>query len=267
MGPIPALGALGNGLSSTVAEFAGLAYLLVVARKTGLGRQLRDNRRAERPRISGQIASLNVPAMTSMSLDYVANIVWVALIGALGMTFLAANRIAFYFVIAYVTVVLGFSTAAQILIGRVMGDGDFLAVRQYRRWALVLMVAVISLLSLPALVAPRAIVELFTGFSEVVSPAAGALKLIALAAPVMAWCFSGVAQLRALGHTKLDMYANVGATWLVQLPLAWWLGIEMQWHLNGIYAAFLAYWCCRAVVTELMIDAMASRPSVQVQST
>lgn len=253
LGPIPALGAIGNGMGSTLAIGVEVICLIWVAFRQHIYQQLWPASLSVKWSEIVDTVRLSWPAMLSAALDYAANLIFFMMIGALGTVYLAAGRLAFNLDMIMFIITTSLAVGCQILVGRAWGAEDIGIAQRYRQRNQELMIVILGLLSLPLLIWPEAIMSLFTSFAEVKGASAGAVRIIGLAMPFMAWSYNNVAVLRALGRTKWDMYANVLPVWLVQLPVGW-LGFMAGWGINGVYFGFAAYWISRALMTHLMVS-------------
>lgn len=250
-GLIPALGALGNGIGSTLAALVGLIFFVLVANRQSMFRRIRLRSFARDQEELATIIKLVWPAMTSAALDYFANLIFFILIGALGIAHLAGGRIAFNVIIVFFMFTFSLAAGCQIMVGRSWGAKDLNVAQRYRRRNQELMLGILTLLGLPLLIWPQAIISIFTPFEEVKEVTVGAIRVIALSVPLMALTYNNVGVIRGLGKTKWDMYANVLPVWLLQLPIGWFLGVYLGWNLTGIYLGFLAYWIGRGFLARV----------------
>lgn len=252
-GPFPELGAIGNGLATTVSWLVAVGCLLVAARRFGLVALLRRPPLDEPVDFPTSVPRLGWPAIVSMALDYSSVAIFFAILGGIGEATLAGGRIAFEVLLLLFSVGGAFAAGGRILIGRSVGAGQIGQARTlWRTSQVVLLLPAVALgTALAVLAAPVA--RLFTSFPGVVDAAAGALPLVALCLPLMAWTLGNVSALRALGHTRWDMYGNLVAGIVVQLPLAWMLVHLADLGIVGAYLGVVGYWLARAGLTELLV--------------
>ncbi|GIH08211.1 MATE family efflux transporter [Rhizocola hellebori] len=257
-GPFPRLGAAGNGLATTLSWAVGVGCLLVATRHFGLLQLLRTPASRIPIDFVTSIPKLGWPAIVSTGLDYLSVAIFFAIIGGLGAISLAGGRIAFEVMIFLFGVASAFAAAARILIGRAVGAQQVGEAKVFWRKGQLTLLVPAAILTAFIAVFPSLVARVFTGFPETVDAAADALLLVALALPLMAWTLGNVSVLRALGHTNLDMYANLAAALLIQLPVSWLLAEVGGLGLGGAFLGVLGYWLVRAAITELL-----SRRSMQ----
>ncbi|MBM2614787.1 MATE family efflux transporter [Actinoplanes sp. LDG1-06] len=250
-GPFPEMGAVGNGLSTTVATAAGLVFLIVAAARF---EPFREIRRAE-PAEAGfetSVHKLSWPAMVSTAADYGALALFFVVVGLAGTAALAGGRIGAELHVLVFAALTAFAAATRILTGRAVGAGDLEAARRHWRAGRRTILAGVVPLAVLFLAAPNALASVFTSSRETVDAAGSAIVVVAFTLPLMAWCLGSTSLLKALGRTGWDMWANLAAAWLVQLPVAWVLAVPLDLGLEGAFAGLVAYWLARAVASEVL---------------
>ncbi|MGX9891042.1 MATE family efflux transporter [Streptomyces sp. NPDC002276] len=250
VGPLPALGAAGNGLGVTLSLLCAGVLQVVLLRRAGLWDWLGTWRGTplDRQAVRGSW-ELAWPAMVSMGVDYLASFAFFAAIGLLSLTELAASRVVFQLVLLVFMLSNAFSSAAGVLMSRAAGGGCPDAVRVHWRANRLLVTGALTVAAGALAVAVRPVLRLFTDDPAVVAAAVGATLVVAASLPLVAVTVSNTAALRALRNTRADMVANTVASWAVQLPLAW-LAVRGGWGLTGAFGGVLGYWVVRAGVTE-----------------
>jgi putative MATE family efflux protein len=251
-GPFPRLGAVGNGLATTLSWLVGAGCLLIAARRFGLIRLLRSGGAGKPADFVTSIPRLAWPAVVSSGLDYASVAIFFAIVGGLGTSALAGSRVAFEIILFLFGLGMSFAVAGRILIGRAAGADDIRDVTGSWRASQLVLLAGAAPIAVALAVFPGPAARIFTSFPAVVTAAATAMPLVAVCVPLMAWTLANTAALRALGHTRTEMYANLIAALAVQLPLAWVLIDPSHLGITGAYLAVTAYWATRAVLTELL---------------
>jgi putative MATE family efflux protein len=249
-GPLPALGVVGNGLATTVSWAMGTAWLAVSARSGPLARTASTDAVPDVD-FDTSVPRLAWPAIVSTAVDYISLALFFAIIGRGGESALAAGRIGSELDTLSFGVLVAFAAAVRILVGRAIGAGDIDGCAQLwrvgRRTLLVAVLPVAALLVLD----PTGVLALFTSYRPVVDAGTRAVLLVGLGLPAMAWCIGSTSMLKALGQTRSDMYANLGAVWLVQLPVAA-LAAHAKLGVTGAFFGLLGYWLARASVSAAL---------------
>jgi putative MATE family efflux protein len=251
-GPLPRLGASGNGLATTISWLLGIGCLLVAARRFRLAELLRRPGPGGTVGFETSVHRLSWPAIVSMGLDYASNALFFAIIGGLGEATLGGGRIAFQMMVLLYGVGTAFSSAARILIGRAAGAGRARDLPLLWRSTRLVLLPPAAVLTVALVAAPRPAALLFTSFPAVVTAAARAMPLIGVSVLLIAWTLGNVSVLRALGQTRWDMYGNLVAALCVQLPLSWLLARVAGFGVTGAFLGVVGYWLARAALTEVL---------------
>ncbi|RWR21295.1 hypothetical protein D8Y24_09115 [Agrococcus lahaulensis] len=110
------------------------------------------------------------------------------------------------------------------------------------------------------LIAPSRVFELFVNEEPTVD-ILRAIALVGATAPIIWVSAVTAAYLRAWRESNKVLISSFVATWLVQVPVAWFLAIEMQLGLLGAFIAYLGYHACRAFVQIVAIVCIRRRSS------
>jgi multidrug resistance protein, MATE family len=252
VGPLPRLGATGNGLATTLAWLVGLVWLLFAARRWGLARSLEGASPEAPVDFPTSVPKLAWPSIVSSGLDYASMAIFFAIMGGIGQAALAGGRIAFELTVLAFGIGGSFAAASRILIGRALGGSDRADTRSFWRTGQYTLLVPAALAGLLLVVLPRWGALPFTSFPPVLDAAAKAMPLVGVCLPLMAWTLGNVSLIRALGHTKWDMYANLAAAVAVQLPVGWLCADPAGLGLTGAFLGVASYWATRAVFTEFV---------------
>jgi putative MATE family efflux protein len=261
-GPLPRLGAAGNGLATTLAWCTGVGFMLVAARQFRLRERLGGPGPDRAPDFVTSIPRLAWPSIVSAGLDYASMVVFFAILGTLGVAALSGGRVAFQVMLLLFGVGSAFAAAGRILIGRALGADERGQPRLLWRSTQYLLLAPAIVLGAVLVAIPVTVAGLFTSFAPVATAAGQAIPLIGLCAPLMAWTLGGSSMLRALGMTSWDMYTNLASALLVQLPVGWFLADFAHLGVPGAYGGVLCYWVVRAVATEALARLAARNAAI-----
>lgn len=245
-GPFPRLGATGDGLATSVAWLIGLVVLLAFARARRLGERLsRPNESTSPIDFETSVPRLSWPAMVSSGVDYTSTAVFFGILGETGAGALAGGRIAFHVLVLIYGLTAAFGAAARILVGRAVGAGRVDDVRTTWHAGRRILVGAGVAVGAALILLRHAIALIFTGDAGVRDQIAHALVVVGPIIPVLAWTLANLAVVRAFGRTRLDMYGNLIAAAVVQLPIAWALSQRTGLGTVGAFAGMAAYWIVR----------------------
>lgn len=232
---LPQMGVLGVALASVFSRCcACVALWVLLDYRTKLRLRARDFLAISRQRV-GRILHIGLPAAGEHLSYWVALMVVTAFIARLGSEALAiqsytlqVQRLVMVFSIA-----LGLGT--EILIGHMIGAGDF--ERAYRELLKSLRLGfafATGAIIVVALAAP-AILRVFTPTAEIIAGGALLLRLSVLLEPGRVFNIIVINSLRATGDARFPVQIGVVVMWFGWVPLAWLLGLKLGYGLVGIW--------------------------------
>jgi MATE family multidrug resistance protein len=231
---LPAMGVRGSALSTCVARIYMAAVLIFAAWKNEAGRG--HPLFARWPGIVfsriRSLLRLGVPAAGQIVMEVGAFGAATVMAAKLTPVALAAHQIALNCAAFSYMVPLGTSAAAAVAVGHAVGAGDGPRARRAGWLALVIGVSFMACAAVFFLIAPHAVLMVYTNQKNVVETG---VPLLALAAAFQ--IFDGIqtistGALRGLGETRVPMLANFAGYWIFGLPLGYVLCFR---HNEGIF--------------------------------
>lgn len=236
-GPFPELGLPGAAVATTTGRGIGVAYQVYqLARRRGrLTPHLTDF--VPRWRV---IRNLLKVASGGISQNLVATTSWIFLVrimtrwgaDALGGYVLAIRIVVFALLPAW-----GLSNAAATLVGQNLGA------RQPQRaedsvWRTGLFNMIfLGAVSLLFFLRSEWVVGLFSPPEAVAVYAAECLRVLAYGYVFYAWEMVMVQAFNGAGDTATPTWINLGCFWFFQIPLAWYLSVNLDWGPPGVFWA------------------------------
>ncbi len=256
LGPLPAFGAFGDGLASSIGVTLLIPWLIPRIRTLSRPSKLPEGETLER--FTGW-RRLTLPAVGSAALDYAGNIAFTALIALGGTAGLAGARIATATHLLAFVLVASLSSAALYILGQGHDRDPAYAIRN-RRAIRVRFVGLSGGLGIVigALAWPIAFISSPDG--DVRTVATALILLVAAVCPMIGWTYANVSILRAIERTKSDFLSNVIAVWAAQVPLAL-IGL-LALGAPGAFGGLIAYWICRGAITQLQVSRAAQTAAV-----
>jgi MATE family multidrug resistance protein len=256
----PAMGVEGAGWATCISRIYMAGTLLCAilyydrAHHTGLraASMLPDLARLRR------LLALGLPASMHMTLEVGVFAAATTLVARLGAVVLAAHQVALHTATVTFMVPLGISAAAAVRVGHALGRKDPDGAAGAGWTAIALGAGFMSLSAVGFLMAPRAILSLYTPDAEVLE---AGVPLLVIAAFFQ--IFDGIqgvtiGALRGTGDTRTPMWSHLVADWLIGLPVGYylcfhlgsgaaglWIGLSLAMILAGI--ALLLAWRRRAL--------------------
>jgi putative MATE family efflux protein len=149
----------------------------------------------------------------------------------------------------------------QIIVGHMVGARQMQQAYQRCLRSLKIALAISIVVSLIFTLAAPHLFALFTENAEIIQLASIVMALTMLLEPGRCFNLVIINSLKAAGDTKFPVIMGVISMWGISVPLAWYLGIYMDYGLIGIYIAFIVdewlrglimFWRWRSRVWEQM---------------
>jgi MATE family, multidrug efflux pump len=245
----PQLGLVGSAVATLVARIYMVALLLGAVvfydarRRTGL---LHSPRAIERKRV-WRLVHLGFPAASTVALEVGVFAAATALAGKLTPVAAASHQIALNIAAVAFMVPLGLASAGAVRVGHAIGASDLRRAAAAGWTAILLAVAFMVATALAFVVAPRALIGLFTSDERVL--ALGSALLFVAAVFQLFDGVQGVTTgvLRGVGDTRTPMVTNLAAHWLFGLPVGYslcfvfdvgviglWIGLSIGLIIAGV---------------------------------
>lgn len=247
LGPIPALGILGSGIASVLAETIALAAAYLYWRRALAMRRFRL-----RSVVTGKGVWQQFLQGLPLGISYLAEAGAVAMatfiLGWFGAGALAANQIVNSIGATLYMLPLGMATAVAIRIAQADGSGQPERLRPIGMatfgfvalWMLATMVALIF--------AGRSIAEWLSTDAPVVALASSMFVVVALMQVADGLQSTGLGALRGLNDTKWPSAVSIVSYWLLALPLGYFLAFHTSVGPLGVWIGFATGLSVSAVV-------------------
>jgi MATE family multidrug resistance protein len=235
----PRMEAVGAGLASCIATFAGSGLYLIMglrgARANGFARCMPDR--------AVFVSLLKRAGPNSIQqLFYAAGVTalfWI--VGRVGTVEMAAANIIITMYLFGVMPSMGLGIAAASLVGQALGRRN---PEDAYRWGwdvTILTVGLMTVVALPMVIFPAAMLRLFTTSEEVIAAGTWALALAWLGMPIQSVGLVLMQALMGAGANTRVMCVSVCCQWGVLLPGAWMAGPVWGFGLTGIWLVQLFY--------------------------
>jgi multidrug resistance protein, MATE family len=231
LGPLPALGAAGAAIATTICTFAQLAMLLpAIARRhrDGGGEPIEAS-------LLRQVLLLGLPIGFHMLAEAGVFATAGILAAGFGEAASAAHQAALSWGSLTFCVAVGVGSAAATRVGWAIGAKDSIGARRAGATAFLTATGFMGLTSLGFVLAPALFAGVMTDVPAVL-PIARSLMFIVAAFQISDGLQAvGAGALRGAGDTRFTFYANVIGHWGVGLPVAWAFGVSMGLGVQGVW--------------------------------
>lgn len=199
-----------------------------------------------------ELYKLSYPIMFSMFVDYIGNFVMFYMISYyLGKESMAAGRLSFTLLLLAFAIITSFSSGFMILGGRALGKNNISIFKKYYVCNKNMLFCFAIILSLLIIIIPNYLINYLTAFKVIKQESNTPIFLVAIICPFIAISYSNASCLRLMEKVKEDMYSNMFALWIVQLPLAYYWGVYKKSGLIGFFLALLVYEIIYSLTTHI----------------
>jgi putative MATE family efflux protein len=244
----PALGTLGAGIGTAIANYVGLGVYLFLAwklaRSSGFlaGLPSRETLKT--------ILRISVPVSVQQLFFAAGMTVFFWIVGQMGTRELAANNVLVNLLLVCILPGIGFGLAAASLVGQSLGREEKDKAKEWGWVVCKLATVCIGLVSLPAIFFPNPFLEIFIHDPETVAVARLPLRVVACG---IALDTVGLVLFNALmgaGYTRIPMILSIVMQWVCFLPIAYLMG--PVWNL-GLASIWIGQMCYRGVQALILM--------------
>ena len=247
IGPFPALGIEGAAIATGLGQCLTLAAYLVFYAAGALPLRIRLRGLTSVGFLARRMYLVGVPATLSLALASLLITALNGILSAFSQTYVLILG-AYYKLQSFLYLTAnGVVQGIRPLMGYNYGAGEYARVRRIFRTSLLLIAAVMLLGTLLCLVAPGALISLFTDNAETIRLGAGALRIISLGFVVSSLSVTASGALEGLGKGMESLVISLCRYTVLILPLAW--VFSRFWGADGVWHAF---W-----VTEVLTAALS----------
>jgi putative MATE family efflux protein len=235
LGPFPELGVTGAAVATTIGRGLGVVFQLGILLK-GIGRIKIERKHFNIDfKVIGNLLRISGGGVLQYLIATASWIGLVRIIAIFGSTVIAGYTIAIRIISFTFLPSWGIANAASTLVGQNLG-----AKNPERAEKAVWKIAFINLIflagiSLFLILFPKFLVQFFTDELEIISYAKNCLFYIAVCYPFLAYGLVVVQAFNGAGDTYTPTLINLFCYWLFQIPLAYFLAVQLDLQANGVF--------------------------------
>ncbi len=236
----PKMGVVGAALSTVISRFvACVAIGYMVRRQLKLRLRIRMVIDFCTDALK-RILRIGVPAAGENLCWHMSFMVITYFVGQMGVTSLATFSYAMQLSMIMMMLGISIGIGTEIMIGHMVGAGEFdAAYRQLLRSLRVGLIVTIATTCCVVLAAPW-LFGMFTDNPAIIAGGAMLLRVSLLLEPGRTFNLVVINSLRATGDARFPVLMGACSMWGVAVPLAWFLGLHLEWGLIGVWIAFTA---------------------------
>jgi putative MATE family efflux protein len=236
-GPFPAMGVEGAAIATNIGRGVGVLVQLWILFRGGkhiriAAAHLRWN--------TGVMLNILKTSLGGIGQMVVAMTAWVfimRILADIGSEAVAASTTVIRLMMFTLMPAWGLSNAAATLVGQNLG-----ANQPDRAESSVWLIGVYNMIFLIAVsfvyyFCNEAMMRIFTDDPEVIRIGAEWLRILSYAYFIYGWWMVSVQAFNGAGDTTTPTWINVIFFWIIQIPLSWYLAIQLDWSHTGVFWA------------------------------
>jgi putative MATE family efflux protein len=239
LGPFPKLGVTGAAVSTTIGRSIGILYQFYVLRKGSAHLEVLRKHVRFAGRVMLNILRLAGTGAFQFAVATASWVLMVRMVQSFGSAATAGYTIAIRIVIFSIMPSWGLGGAAATLVGQNLGAKQPDRAEQSVWRSAFLNMIFLGGVSLVFLMLAPYLVGIFSSDPEIIRSGAACLRIISLCYMLFAYGVVIVQAFNGAGDTWTPTWINLVSYWIVPLPLAYFLGHNMQMGPNGIYIGML----------------------------
>ena len=234
-GPIPALGIQGAAIATTIGRGVGVAVQLWTLAKGGKHIQAKLSQFKLESKILLNIIKTSLGGIGQMIVAMTSWIFLMRILADVGSEAVAGSTIALRIMLFTLMPAWGMSNAAATLVGQNLGAGfpdrAESSVWKIGVYNMIFLVAV----SLVYYIFNQSLMRIFTSNQNVIAIGAEWLRILSYSYFIYGWWMVTVQAFNGSGDTRTPTKINLVFFWLIQIPLAYWLAIHLDWQHSGVF--------------------------------
>ena len=252
---LPAMGAMGAALSTSLASFSSFFICWLAVRKLSPERA-----RAPDPALAKSIVRLGLPIGLQLIAEVGVFAMTGILAGTLGKIPAAGHQVALALASLSFSMAIGVGAATSVRVGRAVGAGDAAAARRSGGQGITVGAILMGISGLLFILMPRALADLFTDDSVVIDTAVPLIQIAAVFQLSDAIQAVSAGALRGAGDTRFSFVANLFGHYAVGVPVAAGLGFAAGMGAAGLWWGLSLGLTAVAVVQSIRFSRLTSRP-------
>ena len=236
-GPVPALGIEGAAIATNIGRGIGVLMQLWILFRGGKHIRVLRSQLYWDAKAMWNIFRTSLGGVGQMLVAMTSWIFLMRILADVGSEAVAGATIAIRIMMFTMMPAWGLANAAATLVGQNLGADNpkraEASVWKIGAYNMIFLVGV----SLVYFFFNQELMQVFTGDEAVISTGAEWLRILSYSYFVYGWWMVTVNAFNGAGDTKTPTKINLVFFWLIQIPLAWWLALQLDWGASGVFWA------------------------------
>ncbi|MFY0687107.1 MAG: MATE family efflux transporter [Cyclobacteriaceae bacterium] len=254
LGPVPGFGIEGAAIATTIGRSTGVLYQVYHLLNGSSIIKMTIENVVIRVKTVVELIRISAAGIGQFLVETASWIFLVRLMANFGTEAVAGYQIAFRVIVFTILPAWGLSNAAATLVGQNLGaKNPDRAETSVWRTAFFSMVF-LGVISVFFLILAGPIVGLFNADNNalVLDIGTNGLQIICFGYLFFAYGMVISQAFNGAGDTKTPMIINLFVFWLLQIPLAYWLSVNLNWAANGVFVSIALCHSIHAIVCIIL---------------
>lgn len=236
-GPFPELGIEGAAIATNIGRGIGVLCQLWVLFRGGKHIRVAMSQIRWKASVMWNIIKTSIGGIGQMLVGMMSWIFIVRILAELGSEVVAGATIAVRIMMFTGMPAWGLSNAAATLVGQNLGAGE-----PARAESAVWKIGLYNMFYLVGIALlffffNRQLMSFFTDDARVIEVGAEWLRILSYSYFVYGWWMVSVQAFNGAGDTRTPTWINLVFFWLIQIPLSWFMAIQLGWEQTGVFWA------------------------------
>jgi MATE family multidrug resistance protein len=235
------LGVAGAGLATAIAQWSNAIVLLVIFQRRSIAKRCNTHPIALNGAQIKRFLWTGAPIGGQWFIGMMSFSAFTTLVARMGDESMAASQAFVMLLSLSFMQAVGISIASAILVGRYIGAGDPSAAIRTFRSAILLGIALATVIAIAFIAIPIPLLRIFTDDAKVLELGRPLLLIGALFQLADAVAIISEGALRGAGDTRWPFAIETAMGWGVLVPLAYYVGVVLDYGLIGAWVASLIH--------------------------
>jgi MATE family multidrug resistance protein len=238
---LPEWGVAGAGVATAIAQWSNAIVLFVIFQRRSVAKRCNTHPTALNVEQIRRFLWTGAPIGGQWFIGMMSFSAFTTLVARMGDESMAASQAFVMLLSLSFMQAVGISIATAILVGRYIGAGDPSAAIRTFRSAILLGIALAIAIAIAFVAIPIPLLRIFTDDAKVLELGRPLLLLGALFQLADAVAIISEGALRGAGDTRWPFAIETAMGWGVLVPLAYYVGVVLEFGLTGAWLASLAH--------------------------